>query len=64
MNRKVLNRMLFFAGTLLLLAVAFFTLPKLIADEMFPVPMDILQTIEQCKQELSLIHISEPTRPY
>jgi soluble lytic murein transglycosylase-like protein len=57
MNRKVLNRILFFAGTLLLLAVAFFTLPKLIADEMFPVPMDILQTIEQCKQELNLTDV-------
>ena len=57
MNYKTLNKVLFLAGVLLLLVVAFFTLPKLIADEMFPVPLDILQTVEECKGELGLTDV-------
>jgi len=57
MTRKSLNWLIFGGGSLIIIVVAFFTLPKLIADEMFPVPEDIVRYIEECKKELDLTDV-------
>ena len=57
MTRKILNWILFGGGALIVIVVAALTLPKLIADEMFPVPEDVVAMIEGCKQKLELTDV-------
>ncbi len=57
MTRKMLNWILFGGGALIVIVVAALTLPKLIADEMFPVPEDVVAMIEGCKQKLELTDV-------
>lgn len=54
MTRKTLNIILFSIISLTLIVTAALTLPKLIADELFPVPPEIVKMIEECKQTLDL----------
>lgn len=54
MTRRTLNLILFGVISAIIVVAAALTLPKLIADELFPVPPEIAAMIEQCKTELNL----------
>lgn len=55
MNRKALNWLLFGGGALIVIVVAFLTLPKLIADQMYEIDPELLAKFEYCKQRYDLV---------